>query len=275
MHRPFAGVVAPRLLAVSERGVRCAELSFAIDFIVYVPFLKFAHNLVRQSTAPPRFRSVRRRGSETWHTHTERICSAVRVPRRSHDDIPVGFCQLLQLYLQNEQYEPSIRLAMGTDSPYADLIDAVTRPPPLYKLADGQTGVRHKDRPVEVLLYLDLKDVYFGCIKKHTFCRHEFIDDSRTATKLCEHVFTIPIQPGVPAGRRITFTGAGDRSVMRLPADIVFVMEDRKDAVYRRNGNDLHWDYEVDLLRSLRGFVIEVVTVDCRRFLVSVLNVVR
>lgn len=164
---------------------------------------------------------------------------------------------------------------MGSDSPYADLIDAVTKPPPLYKLADGTVGVRHKDPPVVLPLHLDLKDIYFGGVKKPMICRQEFTDESRTTTELREHVFTIPIRPGVPTGSCITFASAGDRSVKMLPADIVFVVVDRPDSIYRRDGNDLHWDYEVDLRQSLRGFVIEVVTVDCRRFMVPVVNVVR
>lgn len=164
---------------------------------------------------------------------------------------------------------------MGSDSPYADLIDAVTQPPPLYRLADGTVGVRHKDPPVELALRLDLKDVYFGGFKKRSFCRLEFTDESCTKTEQREHVFTIPIRPGVPTGSTITFASAGDRSVKMLPADIVFVVVDRPDDIYRRDGDHLHWDYEVDLLQSLRGFVIDVETVDCRRFLVPVVNVAR
>lgn len=55
----------------------------------------------------------------------------------------------------------------------------------------------------------------------------------------------------------------------------MFVVTDRPDPIYRRDGIDLHWTYEVDLQQSLCGFVIDVQTVDGRRFWVPVANVVR
>lgn len=163
---------------------------------------------------------------------------------------------------------------MGSASPYNDLIDAATFPPPLYTVAEG-TGIRVKDAPIEVSLHLDLKDVFFGGIKKKRIFRQEFTDETRTSVELCEHVLTIPIRPGIATGCRITFPGEGDRHPYKRPADIVFVVVDRPDPIYKRDGADLRWSYEVDLLRSLCGFVIDVVTVDDRRFSVPIAHVIK
>lgn len=166
------------------------------------------------------------------------------------------------------------RVALGSASPYVDLIDAVTFPPPLYSVAEG-TGVRLQEPPVEVPLTLDLKDVFFGGIKKKKIYRQEFVDETRSGTELRERILTVPIRPGIATGCRITFPGEGDRGPLKRPADVVFVVVDRPDPIYRRDGVHLNWTYEVDLLQSLCGFVIDVATVDGRRFLVPIANVVR
>lgn len=163
---------------------------------------------------------------------------------------------------------------MGSDSPYADMIDAITQPPPLYTLADGSTGVRLKDPPIELPLYLHLKDIYFGGIKKRTFCRQEFTDHTRTKLEIREHLFKIPFRPGVATGCRFTFPSAGDRSLTRSPADITFVVVERPDPVFRREGEHLHWDYDLDLAVSFAGLVVELVTLDCRKMLIPVVEVI-
>lgn len=164
--------------------------------------------------------------------------------------------------------------AFGSASPYVDLIDAATRPPPLYTVAEG-TGVRVKDPPVEVDLHLDLKDVFYGGIKKKRIFRYEFTDETRTTTEMRERILTIPIRPGIATGCRITFPGEGDRHPLKRPADIVFKVVDRPDTVFKRDGADLRWDYDVDLVKSLCGFVINVATVDDRRFSVPIAHVVK
>lgn len=155
-----------------------------------------------------------------------------------------------------------------------DLVDAVTFPPPLYNVADGAIGVMTKDPPILLSLVLDLKDVFFGGEKKKKIYRHEFTDHTRMQTELRERIFSIPIRPGIRSGCEITFAGEGDRSPVKRPADIVFVVEDRMDPIFRREGCDLHWDYPITLEKSLCGFIIELNTVDDRRILVPIADVV-
>lgn len=163
--------------------------------------------------------------------------------------------------------------AIGSTSPYADLVDAVTFPPPLYNI-DGATGVMTKDPPIVLSLILDLRDVFFGGEKKKKIYRHEFTDHTCMQTELREHILSIPIRPGIRTGCEIIFSGEGDRSPVKRPADIVFVVEDRKDETFLRDGSDLHWDYHITLEESLCGFVIELNTVDDRRIRIPVADVV-
>lgn len=131
-----------------------------------------------------------------------------------------------------------------------------------------------KDPPIIFSLVLDLRDVFFGGEKKKKIYRHEFTDHTRMQTELREHVLSIPIRPGIRTGCEITFFGEGDRGPVKRPADIVFIVEDRKDPTFRREGSDLHWDYDISLEKSLCGFVVELNTVDDRRLLIPIADVV-
>ena len=71
----------------------------------------------------------------------------------------------------------------GTYSPYADLIDAATNPPPFYRIP-GVTGIKTKVKDIESLLYLDLKTVFFGGMKKMIVSRQEFVNDFKTEIEL-------------------------------------------------------------------------------------------
>ena len=79
--------------------------------------------------------------------------------------------------------DSSKREFFGKYSPYADLIDAVTNPPPLYNTKDG-IGLKVKDKDIEKLLHLDLNEVFFGGIKKMKISSFELVDDFNTKTEL-------------------------------------------------------------------------------------------
>lgn len=131
-----------------------------------------------------------------------------------------------------------------------------------------------KDPPWVLLLQLDLRDVFFGGEKKEMIYREEFTDHTRTKTELRKHIFSIPIRPGIRTGCRIVFPGEGNRSPVKRPCDVVFEVEEKKDMIFGRIGNDLHWDYNVSLEKSLCGFVIELNTVDDRRIRIPIADVV-
>ena len=73
----------------------------------------------------------------------------------------------------------TFRNFFGTYSPYADLIDAVN--PTIYN--PGGTALKVKDKDIESLLYLNLKEVFFGGSKTIKISRYEFVDDFKTKTE--------------------------------------------------------------------------------------------
>lgn len=74
---------------------------------------------------------------------------------------PVGY---VQPYQYHGDFMRTYAEAMGTESPYADLIDAVTRPPALYTIAQA-SGVIEQDPPAELELFVTLHDVFLRCNK--------------------------------------------------------------------------------------------------------------
>lgn len=82
-------------------------------------------------------------------------------------------------YAYHGDYMKTYVNAMSTASPYADLIDAITNPPPLYSTKYGM-GVKVKDKDIEKLLYLDLDEIFYGGIKKMKIIRYEFVDEANT-----------------------------------------------------------------------------------------------
>lgn len=184
-------------------------------------------------------------------------------------------CGYVQPYSYHNDCMRTYFDVFGTNSPYADLIDASCNPPDLYKVKQG-FGVVHKDPDVIKMIHLTLEDIYSGCIKTFTFERDEFEDDPNCQQKLVkeEVTLTIPIHAGCLEGTKITFPEAGDRSVTRKSADIVFITCDVPHKIFRRDKANLHMDYNVTLKQALTGFKMCIETIDFRKLEFNVTDIV-
>lgn len=161
----------------------------------------------------------------------------------------------------------------GSFSPYADFIDAVTKPPVLYNTEEG-IGVKHRDPAIEHLLHLDLEEVFRGGIKLVKIFRYEFVDEFKTKTEKKEVVLSVPISPGILEGTQLLFPEAGDRSPTKLSADIKFIICDNKHEKFRRDKSDLHMDYEISLKEALIGFRMTIMTIDGRKLEMFITDVI-
>lgn len=185
---------------------------------------------------------------------------------------PDGF---IQPYSYHGDFMKTYIQFFGTFSPYSDLIDAVTHPPILYTINDGKTGVKVKDKAIEELLCLELREIFYGAVKKMKILRQEFIDEGKTVTKTKEKILVIQINPGTLPGTKICFPEEGDQGPTRIPADIHFIVSDVQHPVYLRRGSDLYMNYKIDLKQALCGFVMQIHTIDDRKLLVPITNVVQ
>ena len=121
--------------------------------------------------------------------------------------------------------------------------------------AGGGAGGRRRgpaqDRPVVTELPISLEDLYKGVTKKLKITRtvHSTDGTAREESK----VFTIDVKPGWKDGTKITFEGEGDVYPGRKPADIIFVIREKPNQFYKRNGNDLVYDIPINLCQALTG----------------------
>uniref|UniRef100_A0A1A9UHF0 J domain-containing protein n=1 Tax=Glossina austeni TaxID=7395 RepID=A0A1A9UHF0_GLOAU len=163
----------------------------------------------------------------------------------------------------------------GTYSPYANIMDPITNPPPLYTNKNNGIGVRTKEPPVEKTVALSLEDVYFGCVKLMHVWRQEFIDKEELTTEKRKKTLTLNMPPGITAGTRFSFKEEGDRFPTKIPSDIIFIVEDKPHDVFkRRNLYNIVYTHHITLCQALTGFRFIIETLDKRKIKVSISDVV-
>jgi len=87
-------------------------------------------------------------------------------------------------------------------------------------------------------------------------------------------ILTIDIKPGWKKGTKITFPDKGNEAVNQLPADLVFVIDEKPHDVYKRDGNDLVLHHKIPLVDALAGTTVKLKTLDGRELSVSLPDVV-
>ncbi|XP_015604605.2 dnaJ homolog subfamily B member 13-like [Cephus cinctus] len=104
----------------------------------------------------------------------------------------------------------------GTTSPYADILDILGKPLPLYNVG-GRKGVKKKDESVIKPLLLTLSEIFFGIIKKMKIKKFVLTGEAKHTTEVQEKILTIPIKPGLPSGTEIILPEAGDEGPTKIP----------------------------------------------------------
>lgn len=90
-----------------------------------------------------------------------------------------------------------------------------------------------------------------------------------------DEILTIEIKPGWKKGTKITFPEKGNQEHGVIPADLVFVVDEKPHAVYRREGNDLVVNQELSLLESLTGKTLDFTTLDGRNITVPLTDIIK
>lgn len=65
---------------------------------------------------------------------------------------------------------------------------------------------------------------------------------------------TVDVQAGMRDGDRIQFDQVADEAVGHIPGDLIFILKQIPDALFTRQGNNLHMTQRITLLESLVGF---------------------
>ena len=86
---------------------------------------------------------------------------------------------------------------------------------------------------------------------------------------------TVEIKPGWKKGTKITFPEKGNQEPGIIPADVVFVVDEKPHALYKRDGNDLVVNQEITLLEALTGKIIDLITLDGRNLVIPLTDIVK
>lgn len=142
-----------------------------------------------------------------------------------------------------------------------------------FRTSNGGGGAFRKALPVENVLPCSLEDLYKGVKKKMKISR--IVYDAFGKSLNVEEILTIEIKPGWKKGTKITFPEKGNQEPGVIPADLIFVIDEKPHALYRRDGNDLVINQEITLLEALTGRTLDLTTLDGRSLMIPLTDIVK
>ncbi|KAG2492555.1 hypothetical protein HYH03_009217 [Edaphochlamys debaryana] len=125
-----------------------------------------------------------------------------------------------------------------------------------------------KGKPIEHKLGMSLEELYAGTTKKMKINR-------KVKGRPQEEILEIQIKPGWKKGTKITFTEKGDEEPGVIASDIVFVLDEKSHARFRRDGSDLHYTAVVSLVDALCGVNLQIPHLDGSTVEYSTKDVIR
>ncbi|TYI46769.1 hypothetical protein E1A91_D13G127800v1 [Gossypium mustelinum] len=124
----------------------------------------------------------------------------------------------------------------------------------------NETTAARKPPPVESKLPCTLEELYTSSTRKMKISRTIVNASGRQVQE--SKILTINVKPVWKKGRKITFPDKGNEQPNQLPADLVFVIDEKPHDLYKRYGNDLIVNKRVSLAEALGGTTINLTTLD-------------
>ncbi|CAL5429125.1 unnamed protein product [Camellia sinensis] len=129
-----------------------------------------------------------------------------------------------------------------------------------------------KPPPIESKLPCSLEELYNGSTRKMKISR-KAMDANGWLVPETE-ILTIDVKPGWKKGTKITFPDKGNEQPNQLPADLVFVIDEKPHSIYTRDSNDLIMNHRVTLAEALAGTAVNLTTLDGRNLSIPVTDIV-
>eukprot|EP00270_Netrium_digitus_P018394 TRINITY_DN6985_c0_g1_i2.p1 TRINITY_DN6985_c0_g1~~TRINITY_DN6985_c0_g1_i2.p1 ORF type:complete len:373 (-),score=91.68 TRINITY_DN6985_c0_g1_i2:254-1372(-) len=126
---------------------------------------------------------------------------------------------------------------------------------------------------VENRLQCSLEELYTGNSRKMKISRN-VTDANSGKTVPVEEILTIDVKPGWKKGTKITFVGKGNEQPGVVPADLVFIIDEKPHENFKRDGHDLVYTQKVSLPEALAGYTVSVPTLDGRQLSVPISDVI-
>lgn len=136
--------------------------------------------------------------------------------------------------------------------------------PGMFGRGSPHGGMPRQAPPIETPLRLTLEELYAGTVKKLKITRKVLNPDGRT-THPESKVVEVPVACGWKPGTKVRFEKHGDEGPNMIPADLVFVVEEKPHPVFQREGNNLVHKANVTLKDALCGGEYMLKTLDDRR----------
>ncbi|CAF2014494.1 unnamed protein product [Brassica oleracea] len=133
-------------------------------------------------------------------------------------------------------------------------------------------AVPKKPPPVESKLPCTLEELYSGSTRKMKISRSLIDTNGRQGQET--EVLTIDVKPGWKKGTKIKFPDKGNETVNQLPADLVFVIDEKPHDLFKRDGNDLITSKRVTLAEAIGGTTVSINTLDGRNVPVGVTDII-
>merc|ERR1719253_1651836 len=82
-------------------------------------------------------------------------------------------------------------------------------------------------------------------------------------------VLEVHIEKGMVNNQKITFQGEADEAPGTVPGDIIFVVQEKEHATFKRKGPDLFLEKSISLAEALCGFQMTVTHLDKRQLVIA------
>ena len=115
---------------------------------------------------------------------------------------------------------------------------------------------KRQDPAVTKDLQISLEEIYTGVTKRMKIKKQVINNNHQFTTE--EKVLTIDVKPGWKAGTKITFPKEGDQRPNSIPADIIFVIKDKPNATFKRDGSDIRYKAKISLRDALAGTTLKL-----------------
>ena len=112
---------------------------------------------------------------------------------------------------------------------------------------------------------IDLEDLYNGITREVTMTHPQTSPSGRRRRKTVEVI----VQRGMMTGQSIVLPGEMDQVPNSAPADMIFVLAQRRHATFSRRGHDLAIDVTISLREALCGFRRSFVHLDGRTVVIA------
>ncbi|XP_074296097.1 uncharacterized protein LOC141623847 [Silene latifolia] len=132
---------------------------------------------------------------------------------------------------------------------------------------------KSKAAAIENKLGCTLEELYKGSKRKMVISR--IVPDDSGKPSTVEEVLAIDIKPGWKRGTKITFPEKGNQEPGLLPGDLIFVIDEKPHATFKRDGNDLIVNKKISLVEALTGKTLNLTTLDGRNLTIEVSDVVK